>query len=53
VRIVDVAIERFRMSLREPFVTALGVETTVDGVQVRLSDGDGRVGLGEAVAPRP
>jgi len=50
VRIVDVAVERFRTDLREPFVTALGVETTVDGLQVRISDSDGRVGLGEAVA---
>jgi L-alanine-DL-glutamate epimerase-like enolase superfamily enzyme len=50
VRIVEVAVERFGMNLREPFVTALGVETTVSGVRVRISDSDGRVGLGEAVA---
>jgi L-alanine-DL-glutamate epimerase-like enolase superfamily enzyme len=38
------------MSLREPFVTALGVETTVEGIRVRIIDSDGRAGLGEAVA---
>ena len=50
VRIADVAVERFRTNLREPFVTALGVETAIDGLRVRISDSDGRVGLGEAVA---
>ncbi len=49
-RIVDVAVERFRLNLNEPFVTALGVETTADGVRVRIRDSDGRVGFGEAVA---
>jgi len=50
VRIVNLEIERFRANLREPFVTALGVETTIGGLRVQIRDSDGRVGLGEAVA---
>ena len=41
-------LERLSLPLHTPFVTALRRATTVETVVVRVTDSDGRVGLGEA-----
>jgi L-Ala-D/L-Glu epimerase len=41
-------VERLSLPLHTPFVTALRRATTVETVVVRVTDSDGRVGLGEA-----
>lgn len=43
-----VEVERVSLSLHTPFVTALRRATSVEAVVVRVTDSDGRVGLGEA-----
>ena len=43
-----VEVERLSVPLHTPFVTALRRATTVESVVVRVTDSDGRVGLGEA-----
>ena len=43
-----VEVERLSLPLHTPFVTALRRATTVETVVVRVTDSDGRVGLGEA-----
>jgi L-alanine-DL-glutamate epimerase-like enolase superfamily enzyme len=43
-----VEVERLSLPLHTPFVTALRRATTVESVVVRVTDSDGRVGLGEA-----
>src|SRR4051812_21993643 len=41
-------LERLSLPLHTPFVTALRRATTVETVVVRVTDSDGRIGLGEA-----
>jgi L-alanine-DL-glutamate epimerase-like enolase superfamily enzyme len=43
-----VEVERLSLPLHTPFVTALRRATTAESVVVRVTDSDGRVGLGEA-----
>lgn len=43
-----IEVERLSLPLHTPFVTALRRATTVETVVVRVTDSDGRVGLGEA-----
>jgi L-alanine-DL-glutamate epimerase-like enolase superfamily enzyme len=43
-----VEVERQSLALHTPFVTALRRATTVETVVARVTDSDGRVGLGEA-----
>jgi L-alanine-DL-glutamate epimerase-like enolase superfamily enzyme len=43
-----VAVERLSLPLHTPFTTALRQATTAESVVVRVTDSDGRVGLGEA-----
>ncbi len=43
-----VEVERLSLPLHTPFVTALRRATSVETVVVRVTDSDGRVGLGEA-----
>ena len=43
-----VEVERLSLPLHTPFVTALRRATTAETVVVRVTDSDGRVGLGEA-----
>ena len=46
--VVRVDVEVVSVPLHSPFVTALRRATTVDSVVVRVTDSDGRTGLGEA-----
>jgi L-alanine-DL-glutamate epimerase-like enolase superfamily enzyme len=43
-----IEVERLSLPLHTPFVTALRRATSVETVVVRVTDSDGRVGLGEA-----
>lgn len=43
-----VEVERLSLPLHSPFATALRRATSADSVVVRVTDSDGRVGLGEA-----
>jgi L-alanine-DL-glutamate epimerase-like enolase superfamily enzyme len=47
-RIERVDVERLSLPLHSPFVTALRRATSAESVVVRVTDSDGRVGLGEA-----
>jgi L-Ala-D/L-Glu epimerase len=46
--VVEVSVARLATPLHTPFVTALRRATTLTSVVVRLTDGDGRTGFGEA-----
>jgi L-alanine-DL-glutamate epimerase-like enolase superfamily enzyme len=46
--IEGVEVERLSLPLHSPFVTALRRATTAESVVVRVTDSEGRVGLGEA-----
>jgi L-alanine-DL-glutamate epimerase-like enolase superfamily enzyme len=48
VTIREVEVERLSVPLHSPFVTALRRATCVESVVVRVTDSDGRSGLGEA-----
>ena len=43
-----VEVETLSLPLHTPFVTALRRATTAESVVVRVTDSDGRIGLGEA-----
>ena len=47
-RIERIEVERLSLPLHTPFATALRRATTAESVVVRVTDSDGRVGLGEA-----
>jgi len=46
--VAQVEVERLSLPLHSPFATARRQTTTADSVIVRVTDSDGRVGLGEA-----
>jgi L-alanine-DL-glutamate epimerase-like enolase superfamily enzyme len=48
-----IEVERHHLPLHSPFATALRVATSVETVVVRVTDSEGRVGLGEAPANWP